>query len=237
MAVLAGVASIASQTPLLPKASAAFATDFKTKPTLYDLRFLPPDLSSTVSKLDTLGWTHVMFQREQSYESVPWNYSVYPQGGQIHGGWSNRRLTVLYRLAKDGTWAIVNKKYSTDFSRDAIDTKRFPYLVVTLIRRRELEHHLVDVNSVHHPIPSMGCEYYDLSDDGYHNEPELDTSIEEIYGDMIFMARSNEDYWKYISENQTTTKVPDRDKFSCSSGFHGEEEDISEEEMNQLKGR
>ena len=73
------------------------------------------------------------------YEAVPWGHEVHPFGTQLHGGWSNRRLTVLYHLNTDGVWTAVNKSYSTDFSRNKIVSRRFPYLVVTLFRRREMQ--------------------------------------------------------------------------------------------------
>ena len=127
------------------------------------------------------------------YEAVPWGHEVHPFGNQLHGGWANRRLTVLYHLNSDGVWAAVNKTYSTDFSRNKIISRRFPYLVVTLFRRREMQQDVMGpIPQGEAPGDSYGCEYFDIATG--EDPPDMDTSIEDIYGDMVFMSRSTESF-------------------------------------------
>ena len=249
LACLAGFVESSVDADTYAKAMSAFATS--GKPKIYDLRYLPTEIANTVDRLDTLGWTHLMIQREQVFESVPWSYEIYPFGRQLHGGWSNRRLTVIYKLEKEGTWVIANKKYDREFSREKIITNRYPYLVVTLFRRREIEGGLADVpQSGFVPEASRACEYYDLPssdqqgghpaedvlntslEENYERDFCLNTTVEEVYGDIVFMSRSTEEFWNHVNGPNASDPVPSQEGSARTYGFIGEHDaEIKEEDL------
>ena len=79
---------------------------------------------------------------------------------------------------------MANRRYTTNFPRDQIDTKRNVYLVVTLFRRREMEYNFIDVNGTT-PATVPAVEHYDLTQEPFEAEPVLDPSIEEIYANLV----------------------------------------------------
>ena len=85
-----------------------------------------------------------------------------------------------------------------------------------------MEFNVVDPVSPVDPVPVTDCEYYDLTRDGHPREPDLDTSIAEIYEKALFASRPTEDYWSYVA-SLPGSEFNDTDcKSGTRFGFVGE---------------